>query len=103
MSSVEDHQGDHNQAPTCFNAGNPVFSCMISVNAKSPARRGLDPWFKTTSSEYGALRPTCESSPCSYHPVSQTFSKDLGKCGMYRDNCFNTSLDRSRVHDCPKL
>ncbi|CAL8292821.1 unnamed protein product [Boreogadus saida] len=100
MSSVEDHQGDSNQAPACFNAGNPVFSCMISENTTtSPARQGFSPWFKTTSSEYGALRPTSESSPCTYHPLTQTFSRDLGKCGMYRDNCFNTSLDRSRAHD----
>ncbi|KAJ3596617.1 hypothetical protein NHX12_003021 [Muraenolepis orangiensis] len=73
---------------------------MISANTKG---RGVSPWFKTTSSEYGALRPTSGSSPCTYHPLSQAFSKDLGQCGMYRDNSFNTSLDRSRVQDCPNL
>ncbi|KAL1257208.1 hypothetical protein QQF64_012753 [Cirrhinus molitorella] len=34
--------------------------------------------YKTTSSDYGARSPTFESSPCSYHPISQTFSQHLG-------------------------
>lgn len=42
-----------------------------------------------------------------HYPVPTThfqrFTEDLGNCGMLRDNAFNTSLDRSRVYDCPNL
>ncbi|CAI9615324.1 unnamed protein product [Staurois parvus] len=59
--------------------------------------------FKTTSSEYGALRPTYEMAPCYHYPVSQKFSEHLGTCGMYRNNSLNTAVDRSRVNDCINL
>uniref|UniRef100_A0A3B4D4G1 Uncharacterized protein n=1 Tax=Pygocentrus nattereri TaxID=42514 RepID=A0A3B4D4G1_PYGNA len=89
----------------CANPGNPVFSCMMRPEATS-----LSPWvkpqsllYRTTASEYGLRAPSFESSPCSYHPLSQAFSQHLGQCGMSRDSSFNTSLDHSRVYDCPNL
>ncbi|XP_060734711.1 piercer of microtubule wall 2 protein [Tachysurus vachellii] len=100
MSHTEKHQQDH-RTP-CLNPGNPVFSCMLQSSASS-GPKPQDLLYRTTSSKYGSLPPTFESSPCVYHPVSQAFSKHMGKCGMYRDTTFNTILDRSRVYDCPNL
>ncbi|KAL7879211.1 hypothetical protein AOLI_G00101850 [Acnodon oligacanthus] len=37
------------------------------------------------------------------HVSTQAFSQHLGQCGMSRDSSFNTSLDHSRVYDCPNL
>jgi len=87
----------------CANPGNPVFSCMDKSRSHSspedPAiARSQNLMFKTTSSDYGARSATFESSPSSYHPISQTFSQHLGLCGMYQDNSFNTSLDHSHVY-----
>uniref|UniRef100_A0A3P8ZZI9 Uncharacterized protein n=1 Tax=Esox lucius TaxID=8010 RepID=A0A3P8ZZI9_ESOLU len=92
----------------CVNPGNPVFSCMmVAPVAKDNSRvtwvKPQSLFYKTTSSDYGVHPPTFESSPCTYHPLSQRFTEDLGNCGMFRDNSFNTSLDRNRVYDCPNL
>uniref|UniRef100_A0A673FL60 Uncharacterized protein n=1 Tax=Sinocyclocheilus rhinocerous TaxID=307959 RepID=A0A673FL60_9TELE len=82
----------------CANPGNPVFSCMIKpgshTSPEDPAlARSQNLMYKTTSGDYGARSPTFQSSPCSYHPISQSFSQHLGLCGMFQDNSFNTSLD----------
>jgi len=105
MSHSQTQQADNTDP--CINPGNPVFSCMINPKVKGVELMAIPKpqsvFYRTTSSDYGFHPPTYESSPCSYYPKSQRFSKDLSKGGMYCDNCFNTSLDRSRVYDLPNL
>uniref|UniRef100_A0A8C2EY22 Uncharacterized protein n=1 Tax=Cyprinus carpio TaxID=7962 RepID=A0A8C2EY22_CYPCA len=69
----------------CANPGNPwIFSCMIKpgshTSPEDPAlTRSQNLTYKTTSGNYGTQSPTFESSPCSYHPISHTFSQHLGQ------------------------
>ncbi|MED6233159.1 hypothetical protein ATANTOWER_007652 [Ataeniobius toweri] len=95
--SLTEKQRAANKKP-CNNPGNPVFSCMMNLTVKgeeSATIKSQSILYRTTSSDYGRLPPTVESSPCSYHPRSQTFSKQLSLGGMFQDNSFNTSLHQS--------
>ncbi|CAN9498698.1 unnamed protein product [Ophioblennius macclurei] len=103
------HQEPEPEDPKpCANPGNPVFSYMGKPRTAEEAPSGAKPksmnlLYRTTSSEYGRRPPTFQTAPSSFHPKSQKFSETLSKTGMYRDNSFNTALDRSRVYDCGKL
>ncbi|KAJ8252418.1 hypothetical protein COCON_G00217300 [Conger conger] len=106
MSKVVQPGSDDSASPLCANPGNAVFSCMmqpVTASAPSAGSKPQNILYKTTSCSYGLLPGTYESSPCTYHPVSMQFSEHLNKCGMYRNNSFNTSVDRSRVYDCLNL
>ncbi|KAG8575765.1 hypothetical protein GDO81_009666 [Engystomops pustulosus] len=83
--------------------GNPVFSCTMNPRTSTSnvfQARAQSILFRTTSSEYGAMRPSYEMAPCYHYPVSQQFSQHLGTCGMYRNHSLNTAVDKNRVYDC---
>ncbi|XP_035755435.1 uncharacterized protein C15orf65 homolog [Egretta garzetta] len=100
---------EQNQPPhllLCANPGNPVFSCMLdskTIMTNGCLTKPHVLLFKTTSSEYGAIPPTPEMVPCTYHPVDRTFSKHLLICGSFQNSYLNTAIDRSRVYDYPNL
>ncbi|XP_049578145.1 piercer of microtubule wall 2 protein [Syngnathus scovelli] len=105
MSAPAKEEPEKTQA--CVNFGNPVFTCTTTPSFKGVTQsrwsQRQNPLYRTTSADYGLYPPTVETTPCTYHPKSQKFTNLLGKTGMYRDDCFNTALDRSRVYDCPNL
>lgn len=92
-----------------FNVGNPVFTCGNGISHEIPspvlpedclpayACQPIDIFYRTTSSEYGSLPPTCYSVPSTYYPMSQKFSQHLGVCGMPRNHSLNCASDKSRV------
>ncbi|XP_063782200.1 piercer of microtubule wall 2 protein [Pseudophryne corroboree] len=93
-------------APTCTNLGNPVFSCTMNPRPATSSifqAKQENILFRTTASEYGALRPSYETAPCYHYPMSQMFSEHLATCGMYRNHSLNTVVDKNRVCDCINL
>ncbi|XP_057691599.1 piercer of microtubule wall 2 protein-like [Corythoichthys intestinalis] len=105
MSGLNQEQTGN--AQTGLNPGNPIFSCNNTSSLKgvapTPWAKPQNPLFRTTSNDYGLYPPTAETTPCIFFPKSQKFTNKLIMCGMYQDNCFNTTLDRSRVYDFPNL
>nr|XP_057944172.1 piercer of microtubule wall 2 protein-like [Doryrhamphus excisus] len=105
MSASNEEQTENTQS--CITPGNPVFSCTFNPSCKGPTptpwSKPQNPLYRTTSGEYGLYPPTPETTPCTFHPRTQKFTNHLGCTGMYRDTCFNTTVDRSRVYDCPNL
>ncbi|XP_038273936.1 uncharacterized protein C15orf65 homolog isoform X2 [Dermochelys coriacea] len=94
------------QLLSCANPGNPVFSCMLDPKTLTTNNFLTNPQlllFKTTSSEYGAIPPTSQMVPCTYHPQDETFTKHLLICGLTQHNYINTAIDRSRVYDYPNM
>ncbi|XP_076860339.1 piercer of microtubule wall 2 protein [Brachyhypopomus gauderio] len=59
--------------------------------------RNVHPLYQTTNQTYGSQKPTVHEMPTSFHGSRRTFSEDFLKSGMFRDNGFNTALEKSRV------
>ncbi|KAL5515204.1 hypothetical protein EMCRGX_G000336 [Ephydatia muelleri] len=88
--------------------GNPVFTCDLrftltagssipSPKTKEPYSVPQHPLFITTSSSYGELQPTLETTPLTFHGKSQKFTEHLMNAGMFKNNSLNTSMESSRV------
>uniref|UniRef100_A0A3B5QBY5 Uncharacterized protein n=1 Tax=Xiphophorus maculatus TaxID=8083 RepID=A0A3B5QBY5_XIPMA len=87
---------------SCSNPGNPVFSCIISSKVKEGSLGKIHPQsvlYRTTSGDYGRLPPSFESTPCSYHPKTQGFTRRMRLGGMFHGCSMNTALDKTRTYD----
>ncbi|XP_075042222.1 piercer of microtubule wall 1 protein [Mixophyes fleayi] len=56
-----------------------------------------NPLYRTTNQTYGNRVPTVHEMPTTFNVVSDKFSEVATKCGMYRNNGFNTYIERSFV------
>uniref|UniRef100_A0A3B3TZZ0 Uncharacterized protein n=1 Tax=Poecilia latipinna TaxID=48699 RepID=A0A3B3TZZ0_9TELE len=91
---------------SCSNPGNPVFSCIISSKVKEGTLGKIHPQsvlYRTTSGDYGRLPPSFESAPCSYHPKTQSFTRQMRLGGMFHGCSMNTALDKTQLYDQPSL
>ncbi|KAG8144779.1 hypothetical protein E2320_013212 [Naja naja] len=82
------------------NPGNPVFSCLADARALVTGTRlsaAVPLLYKTTASDYGALRPTSATAPCRFCPLENTFTACLAVAGPPQHNGINTGADRSPV------
>ncbi|XP_067087672.1 piercer of microtubule wall 1 protein-like [Osmerus mordax] len=74
--------------PTRFN--NP--DCFHGYSKKT-----IHPLYQTSNQIYGSKRPTVHEMPTRFHGALRKFSDHMQKSGMFRDNGFNTSPEKSRV------
>ena len=106
MSASESLQ--KNGAVPVPNLGNPLFSCVGKVDMQAtadgnPFYETHHPLYQTSASTYGELTPSSDTAPSTFHGKSQRFSQHLGVCGMYRNHSLNTSMDKSKVYDHPRM
>uniref|UniRef100_A0A674CED8 Piercer of microtubule wall 1 n=1 Tax=Salmo trutta TaxID=8032 RepID=A0A674CED8_SALTR len=102
---VETHPSDDNEAmktsdvykvdknlPKRFN--NP--DCFQGYSTKIN-----HPFYQTSSQIYGSKRPTVHEMPTMFNGSYRKFSEHMLKSGMFRDNGFNTSIEKSKItgHD----
>ncbi|MBN3322394.1 CI116 protein, partial [Atractosteus spatula] len=59
--------------------------------------KSCNPLYRTTNQIYGGKRPTVHEMPTTFNGSTRQFTEYLSKCGMYRDNGFNTSTEKSYV------
>uniref|UniRef100_A0A6Q2XQ10 Uncharacterized protein n=1 Tax=Esox lucius TaxID=8010 RepID=A0A6Q2XQ10_ESOLU len=74
--------------PTRFN--NP--DCFRGYSTKKN-----HPFYQTSNQIYGNKRPTVHEMPTSFHGSYRRFSEHMLKSGMFRDNGFNTSIEKSKI------
>ncbi|KAL6459161.1 hypothetical protein MHYP_G00326330 [Metynnis hypsauchen] len=61
------------------------------------SKKMVHPLYQTTNQVYGSKKPTVHEMPTTFHGSHRKFSEHILKSGMYRDNGFNTSLEKSRI------
>ncbi|KAK6470819.1 UPF0691 protein C9orf116-like protein [Huso huso] len=61
------------------------------------------PLYRTTNQTYGSKKPTVHEMPINFFANSRQFSEYNGKCGMYRNNGFNTHIEKSFVNGSDNL
>ncbi|KAG1972076.1 UPF0691 protein C9orf116 homolog [Pimephales promelas] len=110
---MDDHSADEGTRTEPELLANDTFeiktSDVYNVDKNLPARfnnpecfRGysqkkINPLYQTTSQTYGSKKPTVHEMPTIFKGSRRKFSEHLLKSGMYRENGFNTELDKSRL------
>ncbi|CAH2316711.1 Hypothetical predicted protein [Pelobates cultripes] len=56
-----------------------------------------NPLYRTSNQTYGRRPPTVHEMPTTFNSKSSKFSAIGAKCGMYRNNGLNTSIENSYV------
>ncbi|XP_032089579.1 uncharacterized protein C15orf65 homolog [Thamnophis elegans] len=82
------------------NPGNPIFTCLADARTLVTGTRlsaAVPLLYKTTASDYGALRPTSATAPCRFCPLDSAFTARLAAAGPPQHNGINTGTDRSPV------
>ncbi|XP_062855180.1 piercer of microtubule wall 1 protein [Trichomycterus rosablanca] len=64
---------------------------------KGYSKRTVNPLYQTTNQTYGSRKPTVHEMPTTFNGSHRKFSEHILKSGMYRDNGFNTELEKSRI------
>ncbi|XP_055850478.1 uncharacterized protein LOC129915047 [Episyrphus balteatus] len=54
-----------------------------------------NPMYRTVNSEYGYYSPNAYTIPARNFPLSQKFSNDISRYGMYRNFSLNTQMDKN--------
>ncbi|KAI5610372.1 UPF0691 protein C9orf116-like [Silurus asotus] len=86
----------------------PKTSDFYRVGENLPKRFNNPDWFKgyskkthvlyqTTNQMYGSKKPTVHEMPTGFYGRKCKFSSHRLKTGMFRDNRFNTELERSPI------
>ncbi|KAK2898301.1 hypothetical protein Q8A67_009719 [Cirrhinus molitorella] len=60
-------------------------------------QKTINPLYQTTNQTYGSKKPTVHEMPTTFNGSRRKFSEHLLKSGMYKDNGFNTAVDKSRL------
>ncbi|MCJ8734759.1 hypothetical protein PDJAM_G00239130 [Pangasius djambal] len=64
---------------------------------KGYSKKMVHPLYQTTNHIYGSKKPTVHEMPTTFHGSRRKFSDHILKRGMFRDNGFNTSLEKSQL------
>ncbi|XP_066500656.1 piercer of microtubule wall 2 protein [Hoplias malabaricus] len=111
MSNMEDESPDHkrNTINSSDKSSAERTSEVYRVNNNLPKRfnnpesfRGyskkpIHPLYQTSNQIYGGRKPTVHEMPTTFHGSQRKFSEHILRSGMYRDNGFNTSLEKNLV------
>ncbi|KAK0147482.1 UPF0691 protein C9orf116 [Merluccius polli] len=60
------------------------------------SQKSCNPLYRTSNQVYGSKRPTVHEMPTQFNGTSREFSETMLRSGMFRDNGFNTFLDKNR-------
>ncbi|XP_041644459.1 UPF0691 protein C9orf116 homolog [Cheilinus undulatus] len=64
---------------------------------KGYSEKKSNPLYRTSNQTYGGKKPTVHEMQTQFKGTSRKFSEAMLKSEMYRNDSFNTSLDRSAV------
>ncbi|XP_016323747.1 piercer of microtubule wall 2 protein [Sinocyclocheilus anshuiensis] len=108
--NMDDHsadEGTRTEPEPLSNTTEIKTSDVYNVENNLPARfdnpecfRGyrqkmINPLYQTTNQTYGSKKPTVHEMPTTFNGSRRKFSEHLLRSGMYKDNGFNTALDKS--------